>query len=102
MENNASPGQAIYEPFSGSGTSLIAAETCGRVCLALEIRKKGRYPFLSQRREGDLETWLDAGMTMGLETTPTNQPCGARLEFRVVAVNKAGDGEPSNGVLATL
>lgn len=37
MENNASPGQAIYEPFSGSGTSLIAAETCGRVCLALEI-----------------------------------------------------------------
>lgn len=37
MENNSSLGQAIYEPFSGSGTSLIAAETCGRVCLALEI-----------------------------------------------------------------
>ncbi|VFM96334.1 MAG: DNA methylase [Candidatus Kentron sp. G] len=37
MENNASPGQAVYEPFSGSGTSLIAAQTCGRVCLALEI-----------------------------------------------------------------
>ena len=37
MENNASPGQAVYEPFSGSGTSLIAAQSCGRVCLALEI-----------------------------------------------------------------
>ena len=37
MENNASPGQAVYEPFSGSGTSLIAAETCGMMCLALEI-----------------------------------------------------------------
>ena len=25
------PGQAVYEPFSGSGTSIIAAETCGRI-----------------------------------------------------------------------
>src|SRR5689334_17391298 len=26
IENNASPGQAVYEPFSGSGTTIIAAE----------------------------------------------------------------------------
>ena len=31
------PGQAVYEPFLGSGTTLIAAESCGRVCLAIEI-----------------------------------------------------------------
>ena len=37
MENNSSPGQAIYEPFSGSGTALIAAETSGRVCHAVEL-----------------------------------------------------------------
>lgn len=37
MLNNASPGQAVYEPFSGSGTAIIAAETCGRVCLAVEL-----------------------------------------------------------------
>ncbi|MFM2354269.1 MAG: hypothetical protein RLZZ528_5 [Pseudomonadota bacterium] len=37
MLNNAAPGQAVYEPFSGSGTSLIAAETTGRVCLAVEL-----------------------------------------------------------------
>nr|VFK51665.1 MAG: Fibronectin type III domain-containing protein [Candidatus Kentron sp. TC] len=55
-----------------------------------------------QRREGDSETWLDAGMAMDTEVTLTNQPRGVRLEFRVVAVNKAGEGEPSNGVLATL
>ena len=32
-----SPGQAVYDPFLGSGTSLIAAETTGRVCLGIEI-----------------------------------------------------------------
>ncbi len=35
--NNSSPGQAIYEPFMGSGTTLIAAETSGRVCLGIEL-----------------------------------------------------------------
>ncbi len=37
MLNNASPGQAVYEPFCGSGSSLIAAETTGRVCHAIEL-----------------------------------------------------------------
>jgi DNA modification methylase len=37
MLNNSSPGQAVYEPFSGSGTSIIAAETCGRHCYAVEL-----------------------------------------------------------------
>jgi DNA modification methylase len=37
MLNNSSPGQAVYEPFSGSGTSIIAAETCGRLCYAVEL-----------------------------------------------------------------
>ena len=37
MLNNSSPGQAVYEPFSGSGTSIISAETCGRVSLSMEL-----------------------------------------------------------------
>ena len=37
IENNSSPGQAIYEPFSGSGTTIIAAEQTGRSCYAVEI-----------------------------------------------------------------
>jgi DNA modification methylase len=37
MLNNASAGQAVYEPFCGSGSSIIAAETCGRVCHAIEL-----------------------------------------------------------------
>jgi DNA modification methylase len=35
--NNTSPGQCVYEPFLGSGTGLIAAETCGRTCYAIEL-----------------------------------------------------------------
>jgi DNA modification methylase len=37
IENNSSPGQAIYEPFSGSGTTIIAAEMTGRSCSAIEL-----------------------------------------------------------------
>ena len=35
--NNSSPGQAVYEPFMGSGTTLIAAETTGRACFGVEL-----------------------------------------------------------------
>jgi DNA modification methylase len=37
IENNSSPGQAVYEPFCGSGTTIIAAEMTGRACFAIEI-----------------------------------------------------------------
>ncbi len=37
MLNNSGAGQAVYEPFMGSGTTLIAAETTGRVCLGIEL-----------------------------------------------------------------
>ena len=35
--NNSSPGQAIYDPFIGSGTTMIAAETTGRTCFGIEL-----------------------------------------------------------------
>jgi DNA modification methylase len=34
--NNSQPDDAVYDPFCGSGTTLIARET-GRVCYAMEI-----------------------------------------------------------------
>ena len=37
MLNNTAPGQAVYDPFLGSGTSIIAAETCARACFGLEL-----------------------------------------------------------------
>ena len=40
IENNSSPGQAVYDPFVGSGTTIIAAEMTGRIARALEIDPK--------------------------------------------------------------
>jgi DNA modification methylase len=37
IENNSSTGQAVYEPFNGSGTTLIACEQSGRACHAIEL-----------------------------------------------------------------
>ena len=37
IENNSSPGQAVYEPFSGSGTTIIAGEMTGRHIYAMEL-----------------------------------------------------------------
>jgi DNA modification methylase len=37
IENNSRAGQAVYDPFVGSGTTIIAAEMTGRVCHAIEI-----------------------------------------------------------------
>lgn len=35
--NNSKPGDSVYEPFSGSGTTIIAAEMTGRCCFAVEL-----------------------------------------------------------------
>jgi len=40
IRNHTEAGDAVYEPFSGSGTTLMAAEVLGRRCYALEIDPK--------------------------------------------------------------
>lgn len=35
--NHSAPGEAVYEPFSGSGTTIIAGESSARPVLAMEI-----------------------------------------------------------------
>lgn len=37
MRNHGGFGDAVYDPFCGSGTTLIAAEMTGRTCYAMEI-----------------------------------------------------------------
>jgi DNA modification methylase len=40
IQNNSGAGDAVYEPFLGSGTTLIAAETVGRTCLGIELEPR--------------------------------------------------------------
>jgi DNA modification methylase len=65
MLNNSGPGQAVYEPFLGSGTTLIAAQTSGRVCFAIELDP--RYVDVAVRRweafTGEQATLLADGHT---------------------------------------
>jgi len=35
--NSSRRGEVGYEPFAGSGTTLVAAEQSGRVCRAMEV-----------------------------------------------------------------
>lgn len=37
VENHSRPGDIVYDPFLGSGTTLLAAESIGRICRAIEI-----------------------------------------------------------------
>jgi DNA modification methylase len=38
--NNSAPGDLVYDPFLGSGTTLVAAEATGRVCLAMDVEPR--------------------------------------------------------------
>lgn len=40
MLHNTKPGDVVYDPFCGSGTTIIAAERSGRVCCAMDIDPK--------------------------------------------------------------
>ena len=38
--NSSAPADVVFDPFVGSGTTLIAAEQLGRRCRAIEIDPK--------------------------------------------------------------
>jgi len=54
------------------------------------------------RRERPAGPWEDAATAVITEATLVEQPRGKELEYRIIAVNKAGDGEPSNTAMVVL
>jgi len=54
------------------------------------------------RRERPEGAWQEAATAVVSEATLVEQPRGKELEYRIVAINKAGDGEPSNTVMVVL
>jgi DNA modification methylase len=49
--NNSEPGDLVYEPFSGSGTTIIAAQSVKRICYAAELSPE--YVDMAVRRWQD-------------------------------------------------
>jgi len=44
----------------------------------------------------------DVSTAIETEATLVDQPKGAELEYRVIAINKSGEGSPSNTVMVVL
>jgi hypothetical protein len=96
--NHTKRGELVYEPFLGSGTTLMAAEMTGRVCCGLDLDPKyvdviiGRWQQLTgkqarldgqsatfqdievQRRRGAQETAQEDPSPPSQSTAPTPAP----------------------------
>ena len=79
IEAYSDAGEVVYEPFGGSGSTLIACERTGRVCRAVEIA--GEYVDVAIER---IRQQLP-GLPITLEAT--GQP------FDVVAAERRGSGQ---------
>jgi DNA modification methylase len=40
LKNSSRRGELGYEPFGGSGSTMVASEQMGRVCFAVELEPK--------------------------------------------------------------
>jgi hypothetical protein len=58
--------------------------------------------YKAMRRERPAGAWEEVATAVISEATLVEQPRGKELEYRIVAVNKAGDGEPSNMAMVVL
>jgi len=73
IENNSAAGDSVYDPFCGSGTTIIAAEQTGRRCYAMELSPN--YVDVAVRRwqnfTGKQAVHADTGKTFD-ETAAVN------------------------------
>jgi len=55
-----------------------------------------------QRRLRNSGSWQDVATAILTEATLVEQPRGAELQYHIVAINKSGEGEPSNTAMVVL
>ena len=100
-------GRKPRTPLSPPGQAgLLEARVQGEGWVRLtwkaptEGGKPSAYRIVRRRRpEGP---WSDVGTAVTTEADLTEQPRGIEFEYRIMAINKAGEGEPSNTVLVVL
>ena len=92
----APPGQArlLEAPRQGEGWVFLDWKS------PIEGGAPAAYKVM--RRERPAGPWEDAATAVITEATLVEQPRGKELEYRIIAVNKAGDGEPSNTAMVVL
>jgi hypothetical protein len=62
----------------------------------------GKPAFYKIHRESDGDQWDEIGTSTNTEQLVSNQPRGVSLNFRVTAVNNAGEGPPSATITVVL
>nr|VFJ91990.1 MAG: Fibronectin type III domain-containing protein [Candidatus Kentron sp. H]VFJ92273.1 MAG: Fibronectin type III domain-containing protein [Candidatus Kentron sp. H]VFK01450.1 MAG: Fibronectin type III domain-containing protein [Candidatus Kentron sp. H] len=99
------PRKALEAPGQ-VGNLTIVGQGEGWIALAWEAPLSGGAPaaYRVERQDPHLETtnWTEIGTTTDLGTTLADQERGKRLEFRVRAFNRTGEGAASNTMAATL
>jgi len=51
MTDGSRPGELVFDPFIGSGTTMIAAENLGRVCYGVELEAKYTAVVLERMKD---------------------------------------------------
>jgi len=92
----AAPGQArlLEAPKQGEGWVFLDWKS--------PIEGGAAAAYKVMRRERPAGPWEEVATAVISEATLVEQPRGKELEYRIIAVNKAGDGEPSNTAMVVL
>jgi DNA modification methylase len=84
IRNHTRRGELVYDPFLGSGTTLIAAETTGRICCGLELDPKYVDVIIArwQQASGKTATLDSSGATFEqVQSERCKEPKPPKLEI---------------------
>jgi len=100
-------GKKVATPLAPPGqVRLLEAPKQGKgwVFLDWKAPAEGSRPkaYKVQRRLRDDGSWQDVATAILTKATLVDQPQKQELEYRIIAINKAGEGEPSNTVQVVL